>query len=165
MLKSFRFTALGFLLLAFIAACDSSSGPTGKGSGKGEGSLTLAGVTYDFDVIVCDFTGEVDNLYQTVYGKGTTPAGKSFEVFVSRNQIEDFLIHNVSYQTGDVRSGAGTVIEAIRMKSNGIWTSLFDDPNEPLVKISGNTLTATGTFYVSDDIDETFQGHLVASCR
>lgn len=159
------------LCALLFAACDSGSddGPSGPSASRGEGTIVLGGTTHAFNVIACDFSGEVDDLYQTVSGKGTTSDGEDFDVFVSRNEVESagqvIRVHTVSFQTGDVRSGGGTVIEAQRMFMNGSWTSLFDEPNEPLVKISGNTLTASGVFYVNDDLENTMSGSVTATCN
>lgn len=159
---------LAFAFVALpLAACDSDgsdSGPDPSGN-RGEGTLVLDGVTYDFDVIACDFSGEADDTHQTVTGRGTTPEGEDFNLFVSRNDIGGLLAHTISFQMGDVASGGGTVIEAQRMRMNGTWNSLHDEPNEPLIQISGNTLTASGVFSVNDDLDDTMHGELTATCN
>jgi hypothetical protein len=130
----------------------------------GEGTLTLDGTSYPFTVIVCDLSGDADDEYQTLVGRGTTPEGEAFSVFVSRNDIGGILSHSVSYQKGDVRSGASTVLEAQRMRMGGTWSSLRGGSAEPLVVISGNRVTAEGRFSSDDDLDATVPGRLEARC-
>jgi|GEM_PF-3209605 len=130
----------------------------------GEGTLTLDGTAYAFDVAICDLSGEADTDYQTLVGRGTTPEGEPFEVFVSRNDIGDILTHTVSYQTGDVRRTQGTVIEAQRMRMGGAWSSMRGGAAGPLIVIDGNRITAEGRFSSDDDLDATVPGRLEARC-
>lgn len=154
---------LAFCTLLFVA-CDSDDSDPDPTGNAGEGTIILDDVTYEFDVIACDFSGETDDTHQTVSAGGTTPDGEDFDLFVSRNEVGGFLVHTVSFQTGDVGSGGGTVIQAQRMFSNGTWTSLHDEPDEPLIVIEGNTLTASGVFTVNDNLDDTVSGSVTATC-
>lgn len=131
--------------------------------GATDGTLMLGDTTYEFTVRACDFSGETDDMYQTVAGRGTTPAGEPFDVYVSRNEVGGMLMHTVSFQTGDVRSGEGTVFEAQRMRSGGTWASIYGSVTEPLIQIEGNRLTASGTF-ANDATGETMQGRIEATC-
>jgi len=158
---------LAFCTLLFVA-CDSSdpdgSGPDPTGN-AGEGTLVLDGVTYDFDVIACDFSGEYDTTHQTVSGRGVH-GGEDFSLFVSRNEVssggQPILVHTVSfYYDADP---TGTNVEAQRMRMNGTWTSLHDEPDAPLIVIQGNTLTASGVFAPTDDTDHTMSGSVTATC-
>ena len=157
---------LAILSVTLVLGCDSSDpdpdpGPTNRGSG----TLVLGDDTHDFDVIVCDFSGEADDQFQTLMGRGTTADGQEFEVFASRNQIDEMLTHTVSYQTGNVASGGGTIIQAQRLRMNGTWSNLLDEPDEPLIQISGNTLTASGVFTINDNLDDTVDGQITATCE
>jgi hypothetical protein len=138
--------------------------PAPDAPSAGEGTLTLDGAAYPFTVVVCDLSGDADDAYQTLVGRGTTPEGEPFEVFVSRNDIGDILSHSVSFQTGDVRRGAGTVLEAQRMRMGGTWSSLRGGSSEPLVVITGNRVTAEGRFSSDDDLEATVPGRLEARC-
>lgn len=90
-------------------------------------------------------------------------------VFVSRTFVEtssmSVLSHSVSFQYGDQWGGTGTVIEAYRMYSNGTWTNLHGDPDEPLIHIQGNTVTGAGTFSHENDLDDTMPGSFTATCN
>jgi hypothetical protein len=135
-------------------------------AGHGEGTLTLGGDTYSFAVRVCDFSGETDDdMIQTLVGRGETADGEQFDIFVSRNDVNDMLVHSVSFQSGDVRSAEGTVIEAQRMRMGGNWTSGRGGPAQPLIEIEGNRLTASGIFSPADDDSERIEGHLEATCN
>lgn len=158
---------LAFCTLLFVA-CDSSDpdggGPDPTGN-AGEGTLVLDGVTYGFDVIACDFSGEYDSTHQTVSGRGAH-GGEDFSLFVSRNEVssggQPILVHTVSfYYDADP---TGTNVEAQRMRMNGTWTSLHDEPDAPLIVIQGNTLTASGVFAPTDDTDHTMSGSVTATC-
>jgi hypothetical protein len=138
--------------------------PAGARAADGEGTLQLGDDTYEFSVRACDFSGETDDVYQTVSGRGTTADGEPFDVFISRNEVSGILMHTVSFQTGDVRSGDGTVLEAQRMRSGDRWTSIHGDAAEPLIRIDGDRLTASGTF-ASDATGDSMQGRIEATCN
>jgi len=176
-----RLLPLCFALL-FAACADAEApttgtlAPTGPASAvgapaahsekaSGEGALPLAGTSYAFDVAVCDLSGEADTDYQTLVGRGTAPDGEPFEVFVSRNDIGDILTHTVSYQSGDVRRGQGTVIAAQRMRMGGTWSSVRGGSAGPLVVIAGNRITAEGQFSSDDALSATVPGRLEAPCN
>ena len=158
-------TILAVFFLLTFTACDSTSDSEGDPSLRGEGFIELDGVRNDFTIEICDLSGEVDDEYQTIYGMGNMPDGDRFYIYVSRNMVNDLLIHSVSFQTGNVAQGEGTVIQSSRMHMNGQWSDLFDGPDEPLIQISGNTVTATGTFYVNENLDETIPGRFEATCN
>ncbi len=152
-----------FLLLA-VSACADSTSSVDDSALRGEGTITLDGTSHDFVVEICDLTGEADNNYHTIYGSGETSEGQRFNVFVSRNRVGDHLAHSVSFQTGNVAEGEGTVIQAHRIFANDQWTSLFDGPDEPLIKITGNTVSAAGTFTINEDLENPISGSLNATC-
>lgn len=153
------------LLMFILTACESSNDSEGDPSLRGEGFIVLDGARHDFDVIACDISGEVDEDYQTISGRGETSDGERFDVFVSRNDAGGILMHSVSFQTGNVAQGEGTVIEAQRMHMNGNWSDLHGGPNEPLIQISGSTVTAQGAFTVNEDLDNPIEGSLEATCN
>lgn len=159
---------LSLFPIAFLAAallgCDSSDTPDGPHA-LGSGTITLGANTYEFEVIACDLTGESDQDYHTISAVGELPSGEGFDVRVSRNLLEDMLLHSITFYHGDIESGGGTVIETQRLFANGSWSNLYGDPNEPLIHIQGNTVAATATFAYSDDIDDTLPGSLEATCN
>jgi hypothetical protein len=174
-----RLLPLCLALALALAACTNADAPPGAAAqpvaqeaaapasdarSSGEGTLTLDGTSYPFTVIVCDLSGDADDEYQTLVGRGTTPEGEAFSVFVSRNDIGGILSHSVSYQKGDVRSGASTVIEAQRLRMGGAWSSMRGGAAEPLIVIHGNRVTAEGRFSSDDDLEATVPGRLEARC-
>lgn len=167
------------LALALVACRDAdapapepATGPPGEtvvpeepAARSGSGTLTLDGTTYPFDVLACDLSGETDDDYQTISGRGTTPEGERFDVFVSRDDSGGFLIHTVSFQTGEVIRGEGTVLEAQRMRMNGSWSSMRGGEAQPLVVIDGNRVTAEGRFSSDEALEATVTGRLEATCE
>ncbi len=162
-----HYSIVGFALVTLFAltACGDSTSSDGDPSARGLGSITLDGTRYDFTVEICDLTGETDDEYQTVYGEGEMPDGEAFQVFASRNQVNEMLMHSVSFQTGNVSQGEGTVIEAHRFRLEGTWNDIHGGPDEPLLQISGSMVTAAGTFHVADELDNTMQGSFEATCN
>jgi hypothetical protein len=134
---------------------------------RGSGTLRLGDTTYEFSVRACDFGEGPDDVYQTLTGRGTLPTGEPFDVFASRNEVNDVLIHTVSFQTGDVRRGQGPVLETQRMRSGGRWGIMPGEPNEPLIRITGSRLLAEGRFTPPDPSmpGEPVAGVLEAECR
>ncbi|CAN5819785.1 hypothetical protein BH23ACT11_BH23ACT11_04400 [soil metagenome] len=131
---------------------------------RGNGTLQLGDTTYEFNVRVCDTSGDSDDDYQTLVGRGSTPEGDTFDVFVSRNIVSGMVSHSVSFQSGDVRSPEGTVIEANRINMGGAWTSMHQEADEPLVQVAGGRITASGMF-TNENTEESVQGRLEATCR
>jgi hypothetical protein len=183
-MRIFHTTASAFALALLVTACGGDDVPdpaagtdrpaaapaaeeaaAAPSADRGEGTLRLGETTYRFAVRACDFGGETDDMYQTLSGRGTTPEGEPFDVFVSRNDAGGMLVHTVSFQTGDVRRGAGTVLEAQRMRHGTGWMSTRGGPAEPLIRIDGNRLTASGRFTSDDDPDLAADGTIEATCR
>lgn len=139
--------------------------PTATAAERGDGTLTLGDDVYSFSVRVCDFSGETDDdMIQTLVGRGDMPDGQPFDLYVSRNEVNNILTHTISFQSGDVRTGEGTVIEAQRMRMGDNWTSVRGGPAMPLIEIDGNRLTASGVFTAADDLDDRTEGRLEATC-
>lgn len=165
--------------VALLAACGSPDAPAtpdhdaaplaettteAPAGDRGQGTLQLGDTTYEFAVRACDVSGEADDMYQTISGRGTLDDGETFDVFVSRNEVQDMLSHTVSFQHGDVRTGQGTVFEANRVHSGGNWIDVHGGTAEPLVKIDGNRVTASGVF-ANDATGEQMEGRLEATCE
>jgi hypothetical protein len=127
-----------------------ANGADSSPAGRGSGTLRLGDTTYEFAVRACEFSGETDDRYQTLSGRGTTPEGEQFDVIASRNEVNDMPMHTVSFQTGDVRRGGGTVLEAKRMRHAGRWGATPGEPNEPLIRVTGNRIRAEGRFAPPD---------------
>jgi hypothetical protein len=66
-------------------------------------------------------------------------------VIASRNAIGGKLVHSVTFYTGDVLRGQGTVLEAQRLRLHGAWLDLVGGPDEPLIHIRGNRLPQSAT--------------------
>jgi hypothetical protein len=139
--------------------------PGATTASRGSGTLRLGQTTYPFEVRICDLSGETDDMYQTMSGRGTTPEGESFDIHASRNDAGGMLVHTVSFQRGDVLRGAGTVYEAQRMRHGDAWMDMEGRPAEPLIRIDGNQITATGTFAPTDPGAGSAQdGEVQATC-
>jgi hypothetical protein len=140
--------------------------PAAATAGGEEGTIRIGGTTYAFDVLACDVSGETDDdMYQTLSGRGTTPEGERFQVTVSRNDVAGMLVHTVSFAAGDVLRGEGTVREAQRMRHGQQWSSTFDGPAEPLIRIDSNRVTASGLFGSPDGSEAASEpGSLEARC-
>ncbi len=134
---------------------------------RGSGTLRLGDATYEFAVRACDVGGETDDTHQTITGRGTLPDGATFDVFVSRNEVGGLLVHTVSFQTGNVMRGEGRVLEAQRMRQGARWGVSPDEPDEPLVRISGDRVRAEGRFAPPDPTmpGTPVHGVLEATCR
>jgi hypothetical protein len=138
-----RISAPGLLLACLCLG----SASLAQAQARGTGTLHLGGTAYDFAVRACDFSGETDGeVYQTLSGRGTLPSGERFEVIASRNAVEGKLVHTVTFYTGDVLRGQGTVLEAQRLRLHGTWLDLVDGPDEPLIHIRGNRLRVRAPF-------------------
>jgi hypothetical protein len=177
-MMSTRYFTLITAFALFVAACGptddrddfDADAPVAAAPGdqtlQGEGRLTLDTDTYDFAVEVCDFSGETDDdMIQTLVGTGQDADGEPFRVYASRNVVNDILVHTISFQQGDVRRGEGRVIEAQRMRMGETWNSVRGGVAAPLIEIDGDRLTATGRFSPDDDLDDTVDGRLEATCR
>jgi hypothetical protein len=64
-----------------------------------------------------------------------------------------------------VRRGAGTVLEAQRMRHGNTWISTRGGPAAPLVEIEGNRITASGRFASDDAPDRVVDGTIEATCH
>jgi hypothetical protein len=167
------------LLPLFLTACggpaedttqthesEAVSSPALTSADRGNGTLILGDDQYEFSVRVCDFSGETDDdMIQTLVGRGEMPDGQPFDIFVSRNEVNEILVHTISFQTGDVRTGEGTVIEAQRMRMGENWTSPHGGAGSPLIEIAGDRLSSAGVFAPSDDDSDRTEGRLEATCR
>jgi hypothetical protein len=172
-----------YLILALaVAACGADDGDTDDAADmdrigqeaagvidpaapEGSGTLRLGADTHAFLVRACDVSGDVDDIYQTLSGRGQTELGENFDVFVSRSEAAGVLVHTVSFQQGDVATGRGTVLEAQRMRHGDDWISTQGGPAEPLIEIDGQSITASGIFASPDGSGAPVQGELEATCR
>lgn len=177
-----RLASVSILLLgaAFVAGCrgghrsgsrdaPSRSGGASAGSASSAtGTLTLGPDRYAFRVTRCDLEGSEEDDGPTMYGTGTTEDGASFEVRAERTSAASLgLAHSVSFQSGDVLHGEGTVWEAMRRHGSGGHWSSMNAPGHaadaPLIQIDGRSVTATGTF-VNDGTGQQRAGSLEARC-
>lgn len=139
--------------------------------GNGEANFRLGDDTYDLSIRICDFSSETDDdMIQTLVARGEMD-GEEMQIFASRNEVDSgtssALVHTVSVQVGDIRSGDGRVIEAQRMRMEPVgWTSVRGGPAEPLIRIEGDRLVAEGLFGPDDSMEaaDQVEGRLEATC-
>jgi hypothetical protein len=134
--------------------------------GRGSGSLRLGGEVFEFAVRACNFSIEVDDLSQTMSGRGILPTGERFDVIASRNAQSDIMVHRVSIYTGNPMFGEGRALEALRMRVGAKWGDEGPTPDEPLIQIAGYRLRAAGCFAPPDPSmpDPPADGILEAEC-
>lgn len=152
-----------------VPAADASSATRSPGT---TGTVTLDGDTYEFEVQRCTVEGDVDpERERTLNGRGTTPDGQVFHVYVTRMEVSNMRTHSVSVQFGDVREGE--VWEAGRTKSidgsqpSDGWMDPLEDyagDEPPLIQISGNEISVEGRFVNDDAGEEVVEGSLQATC-
>lgn len=153
------------------AAADANASPAARSPGT-TGTVTLNGETYEFEVQRCTVEGDVDpERERTLNGRGTTPDGQVFHVYVTRMEVSNMRSHSVSVQFGDVREGE--VWEAGRTKStdesqpsDGWMDPLegYDGDEPPLIRISGNEISVEGKFMNDAAGEEVVEGSLQATC-
>ena len=152
---------------AFLVSACGNDGPA-MPNAVGSGTLELDGETHAFDVRACDFGGDSDEREQTLAAEGVTDDGEPFSVIVSRNDVDGMLMHTVSYQRGEIRRGDDRVVlEARRLQREGRWQDDDNGPDEPLVQIDGNRLTAEAYFHPADTMasNGAIEGRIEATCN
>jgi hypothetical protein len=146
-------------------AADGAVAPRAANASAGEGTLRLGDAVHQFAVRACDVSGETDDMYQTLSGRGTTADGEQFDVFASRQEAGDMLVHTVSFQSGAAHRGEGIILEAQRMRHGDAWMSVRGGAAEPLIRIDGDRVTASGLFGDPEMSGEAVPGELYATCR
>lgn len=140
------------------------------GDADPEGTLVVGDRTLTFEVRACDTGQEQGPDLPTLYGSGTTPDGERFTVHVDRSTSGSQEIHAVSFDWGDIVAGTGTTGEMLRTRfGERAWQDLREGaapiPDEPLVQIDGQTVTAEGTFEVTTAGETSWlEGRLEATC-
>ncbi len=172
-MKSLRYRSASIARAALIVASIflvSACGNDGPAmpDAVGSGTLELDGEAHAFEVRACDFGGDSDEREQTLAAEGVTDAGEPFSVIVSRNDVDGMLMHTVSYQRGEMRRGDDRVVlEARRLQHDGRWQDDDNGPDEPLIQIDGNRLTAEAYFHPADTMasNSAVEGRIEATCN
>jgi hypothetical protein len=146
-----------------LAACNAAGDPLPEPD-PGTGLLRLGEEVLTFEVVSCSTYGEADAGAPTLAGRGTTGEGEPFTVHASRNDVGPVVVHSVSYRSGNVLLGLGTILEAQRIRDGDTWQSPRGGPNEPLVRVDGNDVSVTGVFSEPEMRSEPIRGALRARC-
>jgi hypothetical protein len=132
----------------------------------GEGSLTLDGVTYDFDVQICG--EQVPGAY-ILNGTGETAEGQLFVVMVTRNTLKEGRVEESVTLNNPQANGASYFNDGEGWKRCTRFT-LACKPGEgipvegPLLEFDGSTVNATGLFVGPDTGKEGQLGTVTATC-
>jgi hypothetical protein len=138
---------------------------TGSKSPVGSGTLELAGKTYEFDVLQCNFSGDSDpEETRTLYGRGKTPDEEDFSIFADRNKIRGILMHSINIQISRPK-GKSTYYEASRGSSGNMWIDEHGAAEGPLIVIDGPNLKASGAFTLGPSNEVVGNGTLKATCK
>jgi hypothetical protein len=149
-------------LFLFIAAGPASA----QVQMGGEGSLTLGGETYDFEVQICG--EQVPGAY-ILNGKGETAEGHLFIVMVMRNELKEDRVEESVTLSNPQANGASYFNDGEGWRRCTDFT-LACKPGEgipvdgPLLAFDGSTVNATGLFIGPDTGEEGQVGTLTATC-
>lgn len=135
------------------------------------GTLELGDETYEFGVNFCYLEGEDNNeSTSTLLGGGSLEDGQTFDVLVDRTTAGAWLHHSLRLDVGNVGAPGSITWETRRSRTGGSWTSFLSGigqvPDEPLIRIEGNTVRAAGKFKQTSgpEEDRVVQGELEATC-
>jgi hypothetical protein len=145
---------------------EEANGPDDNGAvqpptGSGSGTMTVAGVTYEFEVRHCGFspaeTGNEDVPF-SLRGQGVTPDGEPFEVDAVTVELND----DTESQTLSLWIGESfpydVIYESGRMQMNGMVTGTSETAvaemgmDWPMLEIDGNQVRAEGGFLEITDV-------------
>ena len=107
-------------------------------------TLYLDRDTFALDVQTCMLSGETDDEAPTLYALYEAP-GAILHVEATRSRLRGSLIHRIE---ATLRDGDRDLMTHVAERTYGLgaWTSLRDGPEEPLLTVHGDTLSATGRF-------------------
>lgn len=149
--------------LAAVLAALLLAGPLAAQQNKG--TFVLDGKTYPFSVLSCDLVHDLESRSTyTLYGRGRSPAGENFEVFVTRTNVDGIVSHGATVRVTGTR-GARMISRAARSHVSDAWVDGVGDPADgPLVRVEGNRIRVKGKF--RDEHNEVLGiGMLEATCR
>lgn len=129
------------------------------------GTFVLDGKTYAFTVLSCDLVNDLaSRSTYTLYGRGKTPAGENFEVFVTRTSVDGIVSHGATVRLTNAQ-GTRMISRAARSHVSDAWVDGVGDPVDgPLVRVEGNRIRVQGRF--RDEHNEVLgTGMLEATCR
>lgn len=139
----------------------------GDSNGRGKATLTLGEERHELQIRVCDFSGDADtDQKQTLVARDKD---RTMQVFVSRTEVAGMLSHSVGVHLGNVFDG-GRVFETTRLRRGERWINPGGGPNEQLIRIDGDKLSAEGVFTPQrgpdqkDPEEEPMTGSLQATC-
>ena len=126
----------------------------------GRGTLTVAGTTYEFQVAWCDLGETQGPDGPTVSGTGMTEGGVRFMVTVDRTTL-----NNTTYQEVNVylMDGSG-LLSSSRISMGSGWMTSGGIVPDPLIKIDGQHVSATGAFE-DQNSEPAGEGTLEADCE
>lgn len=140
--------ALPFLLVGWSVSAAQS---------EGTAKLTLDGVAYELDVQYCDLGEEQGPNGPTLLAHGEAPDGDEVTLIIDRTgNVQEITLE---------RSGSDHWYVARKTRMGESWMEPDLSMGEPLVTITGRTLTASGTFVRSDTEAEIGEGTLEARCE
>jgi hypothetical protein len=136
---------------------DTADAPARASTTRPTGTLTLGDRTLEFHVSTCDLSdAEASSADEMLGGTGTLEDGTRFSLYLDRQPFGDREVHSVSLYSGAPRTGF--FAEA----RNGIDATGED---EPIIRIDGLTVHATGMFDVdSANVESSVEGTLEATC-
>jgi len=146
-------TVLGACLLGM-------SGKAHAQDATGNGTLTVAGTTYEFQVTWCDLRETQGPDGPTLSGMGVTEAGVRFTVTVDRTTLNDMTTHEVNIYMID---GSG-YLSSSRIKMGSGWMTSGGIVPDPLIQIDGKQVRAAGAFE-DQNSESAGEGMLEADCR
>ncbi len=157
---------------------DGSDDEAQPASGTGSGTLTVDGVTFEFDVLQCGFnTNETgrDNVPFALVGRGHTPDGDPFGVDALEAELgEDMDSQTISLWIGDSMPPERTY-QSTRMQMGDVTTGTGETAaaesglDWPLFELDGSRVSAEVGFTVSegagaDDLEVVGIGVFEATC-
>jgi hypothetical protein len=128
------------------------------------GTVELAGMTHEFQMVRCDLTGtRYDGML--IHGSGVQPDGRRMSVQVERVDDDGRVSENVFVSFGSLMDGDVWTAGAHRVP-DGRWfrdERMMEPVEGPLLAIAGSDLSAAVTFIRETDATER-AGVLHASC-
>jgi len=161
--------ALAIVALSATVGC----GGDASADARGTGTLVIGETTYEFTVYDCDLAGEYDSPDgpSTLSGIGELGDGTRFSVSVSRTRASD----DTGGQNVTLRNVPGAdrfYWFATRLNMGFAWVGTVEGeaaPDEPLVIVEGNTVSAEAMFEDFRDVPDgereaPVMGRLAATC-